>query len=186
MPPTTVSARPLPRDISDTEAVQSYLSDAYRLYIPKMLDIGLGATTLSFTKFHRAFHVNEAQGVDFAERLEASYALLKNDWMSPAVDTRIPVNRPASMSACEQLNERYFVCTMPAPAGSTSQRISDCRFFRRCRRHPPEGSVADAVNHNHRDVRTDTRPARCPYSASISRVSQVKSAIARFQRYLFL
>lgn len=94
----------------DQEAVRRYLSDAYDRYIPKMVDIGLGANTMSFTAFHHAFHTTEDAGVDFARRMEQTFSLLKQDKKTLAVKARYHDDLPQDLSLCEVINADIIVC----------------------------------------------------------------------------
>lgn len=95
---------------SDDEAVIAYLSDAYAIYVPKMLEIGLGAATLSFTEFHHAFHTTEAAGIDFAKRSEETFQLLKADRKTMAVQSRLHDKLPGSIDACMDISRDIIVC----------------------------------------------------------------------------
>jgi hypothetical protein len=97
-------------DRKDEEAVRRYLSNAYDQYIPKMLRIGLGANTMSFTAFHNAFHTLENGGVDFAERMAETYQLLKQDRQQLGVKTRYHDDLPDSLSLCGVINRNIIVC----------------------------------------------------------------------------
>ncbi|MCL7942816.1 hypothetical protein [Marinobacter sp. ATCH36] len=101
---------PFRGDRNDEQAVRRYLSDAYDRYIPRMLDIGLGANTMSFTAFHNAFHTMEAGGVDFAERMERTYSLLKQDKKTLAVKARYHDELPEDLSLCTVINPDIIVC----------------------------------------------------------------------------
>lgn len=106
----TLSLPSFEGDRNDDEAVRRYLSDAYDIYIPKMLAIGLGATTMSFTAFHNAFHSIEDGGVDFAERLEQTYQLLKQDKKTMAVKARYHDELPDSINLCTEISRDIVVC----------------------------------------------------------------------------
>lgn len=102
--------RPFQGNRNDEEAVRRYLSDAYDRYIPKMVDIGLGANTMSFTAFHKAFHTMEAGGVDFAQRMERTYSLLKQDKKTLGVKARYHDRLPQDLSLCTVINPDIIVC----------------------------------------------------------------------------
>lgn len=95
---------------SDETVVRPYLSDAYDQYIPKMLRIGLGANTMSFTAFHNAFHTLEGGGVDFAERMARTYELLKQDRRTLGVKTRYHDELPTNLTLCNTINRDVIVC----------------------------------------------------------------------------
>ncbi len=94
----------------DEDAVRRYLSDAYDRYIAKMLDIGLGANTMSFTAFHNAFHTMEEHGVDFAGRMEHTFVLLKQDKKTMAVKARYQDDLPEDLSLCTVISADIIVC----------------------------------------------------------------------------
>lgn len=102
--------RPFEGNRDDSEAVRRYLSDAYDRYIPKMVDIGLGANTMSFTAFHNAFHTIEDGGVDFARRMERTFNLLKQDKKNLAVKARYHDELPQELSLCSVINPDIVVC----------------------------------------------------------------------------
>ena len=94
----------------DEEAVRRYLSDAYDRYIPKMVGIGLGANTISFTAFYNAFHTMEDAGVDFARRMEQTFTLLKQDKKTLGVKARYHDDLPQDLSWCGIINADIVVC----------------------------------------------------------------------------
>jgi hypothetical protein len=102
--------RPFEGNRDDSEAVRRYLSEAYDRYIPKMVDIGLGANTMSFTAFHNAFHTIEDGGVDFARRMEQTFTLLKQDKKKLAVKARYHNELPQDLSLCMVINREIVVC----------------------------------------------------------------------------
>jgi hypothetical protein len=109
-PDSRLGLRPFRGDRNDEEAVRRYLSNAYDQYILKMLGIGLGANTMSFTAFHNAFHTLEDGGVDFAERMEKTFALLRQDKQTLAVKARYHDELPQDLSLCSVINADIIVC----------------------------------------------------------------------------
>ena len=101
---------PFKGDRANEQQVRRYLSNAYDRYIPKMLSIGLGANTMSFTAFHNAFHTLESGGVDFAERMEQTYELLKQDKRNLAVQARYHEQLPEDLALCEPVGADIIVC----------------------------------------------------------------------------
>ncbi len=95
---------------SDDQAVIGYLSDAYARYVPKILEIGLGGATLSFTEFHHAFHTTEAAGIDFARRSEETFQLLKADRKTLGVQSRLHDRVPAGIESCMDISPEIIVC----------------------------------------------------------------------------
>ena len=101
---------PFNGDRTNDQQVRRYLSTAYDRYIPKMLSIGLGANTMSFTAFHNAFHPRESGGVDFAERMEQTFELLKQDKKTLAVQARYHEQLPEDLALCEPVGAVIIVC----------------------------------------------------------------------------
>ncbi|MBW0147969.1 hypothetical protein KXD86_10680 [Marinobacter sp. CAU 1620] len=97
-------------DRTNETAVRRYLSDAYDRYIPKMVEIGLGANTMSFTAFYNAFQTLEAGGVNFADRMEQTFQLLKQDKQSLAVKARYHSELPDTLTLCDDINRDIIVC----------------------------------------------------------------------------
>lgn len=64
-------------DPESTQAVFDYLANAYRLYIEKMLTIGLGQSTMTYTKFHHTFQHTLNNNLDFSHRFKTMYQMLK-------------------------------------------------------------------------------------------------------------
>jgi len=109
-PGNRLAIAPFSGERSDDEVVRRYLSAAYDRYIPKMLTIGLGANTMSFTAFHNAFHTLESGGVDFAERMGQTYELLKQDRKTLGVKARYHDELPQDLSLCTVINAGIIVC----------------------------------------------------------------------------
>ena len=101
---------PFDGERNDDEAVRSYLSAAYDRYIPKMLAIGLGANTMSFTAFHNAFHTLESGGVDFSDRMGQTYELLKQDRKTLGLKARYHDELPENLSLCATIDRDVIVC----------------------------------------------------------------------------
>lgn len=95
---------------SDQQALQHYLVDSYHRYIEKMLDIGLGASTLSYTRFYYTYQEMRNQQQDFAARFETTYAYLKKDKASMAIKKRYSDELPSAISQCDPLSDRIIVC----------------------------------------------------------------------------
>ena len=109
-PGNRLAIAPFDGERNDDDVVRRYLSDAYDRYIPKMLAIGLGANTMSFTAFHNAFHTLESGGVDFSERMGQTYELLKQDRKTLGVKARYHDELPQDLSLCTVINAGIIVC----------------------------------------------------------------------------
>jgi hypothetical protein len=94
----------------DDLEVQYYLSNAYTVYIRKMLDIGLGASTMSYTRFFHTYYDLQAKNVSFCDRFETMYRYLKKDKKSMIVNAVLSDKRPEHISQCEEINEQIIAC----------------------------------------------------------------------------
>lgn len=97
-------------DLTDETAVRRYLSDAYDRYIAKMLEIGLGGATMSFTRFYHSFRRHESQGIDFAQRMESTFMYLKQDKRNLGVSARLNDALPESLKNCVPAGSSLIVC----------------------------------------------------------------------------
>ncbi|ARU56676.1 hypothetical protein OLMES_2626 [Oleiphilus messinensis] len=86
------------------------LANAYEQYIEAMLQIGLGATTMSYTRFVYTYREIKQKNADFQQRFHKMYELLKQDRRSMAVDTRLPAPYPGQLDACTRLNVKTIIC----------------------------------------------------------------------------
>ncbi len=99
-----------PSNQSNSTVIQNHLFDAYLHYIEKMLDIGLGASTMSFSKFYYTFYELQKKKENFSERFEKMYDFLKKDKATMAIKSSYTDDKPTSISQCAALNERIIVC----------------------------------------------------------------------------
>lgn len=97
-------------NVKDEEALRRYLSASYRHYIDKMLAIGLGDATMSYTKFHYTFLELAKKQENFAVRFETTYRYLKRDKASMAIKPRYQSRLPNSIDQCQVLSDRIIVC----------------------------------------------------------------------------
>ena len=97
-------------DPADEAKLHGYLSQAYDRYIQKMLEIGLGGATMSFTQFYHGYQRHLASGVDYAQRLEATFHLLKQDKKTMAVQARLTDKLPQTLEHCEGVGRNIVVC----------------------------------------------------------------------------
>ena len=95
---------------SDKLALGLYLTRAYRQYIGKMLEIGLGGSTFSYAKFVFLFHDVTAKGIDFSQRFETMFRFLKLDKQSIAVSEALPDSVMLAEERCGKLNDSLVVC----------------------------------------------------------------------------
>jgi len=100
----------LPRFKGGEPGVLEYLDKTYPLYIEAMLEIGLGASTMSFTKFHHTFGEVRSQKGDFSLRMAAMYEFLKMDKAKIAVKSRYNTYLPESLKECKPVSSHLIVC----------------------------------------------------------------------------
>ena len=94
----------------DQAALMAHLSDSYQRYIEKMLEIGLGSATMSFTKFYYTHETLSQQGEDFAARFETMFSFLKKDKASMGIKARYNDQLPERVQQCSELTDRLIVC----------------------------------------------------------------------------
>ena len=82
----------------------------YRDYIEKMLSIGLGYSTMSFTKFFTIYEDSKKQSLIFSKRMFDMFELLKKERKTNGIKDRYDDNYPSSISACMELSTRLIVC----------------------------------------------------------------------------
>ena len=87
-----------------------YISHAYTVYIRHMLNLGLGGSTVSLTKFNALFLESQKSGYSFSERFQKSFKLLEQEKRYNAVKSRYADNLPVSIEACMRLSSKIIVC----------------------------------------------------------------------------
>lgn len=100
----------LPAYQKQHHSLNTYLTNSYQHYIEKMMSIGLGASTMSFTKFHYTWQQSQQHGHDFSERFNLVFEYLKKDKRSMGVQPSYDDALPQKMSWCESLDARLWVC----------------------------------------------------------------------------
>ncbi|MEH6468002.1 MAG: hypothetical protein V7725_00145 [Porticoccus sp.] len=96
--------------LSDQQALNQYLTRAYRQYVEKMLEIGLGGSTFSYVKFVFLFNDVTAKGIDFSQRFETMFRFLKQDKQNIAVSEALPSGVPLAREYCDRLDDSLVVC----------------------------------------------------------------------------
>ncbi|MYM64374.1 hypothetical protein [Pseudomaricurvus sp. HS19] len=84
--------------------------DNYRRYIEAMLSIGLGASTMSYTKFHHVWRSAAERGESPSRRFARMFEYLKSDKQRLAVQNRYGSALPRDISWCSPLGELLWVC----------------------------------------------------------------------------
>jgi hypothetical protein len=97
-------------DLNDHQALTVFLTNEYTHYLEKMLEIGLGGATMSFTKFYTLFLDIRSKGGDFASRFETMYQFLKKDKSTISVSEKTEMIAGISMADCARLTDDMFTC----------------------------------------------------------------------------
>lgn len=105
-----IGLKPFLGDKKDRSNINAYLYKSYTLYIEKMIDIGLGSETMSFTKFNYLFNDNLQNNIDFASRFETMFSFLKTDKQTLAVNTKLLSVNHLSIADCFELTSHIYVC----------------------------------------------------------------------------
>lgn len=92
------------------ESSMQYLSDCYPLYIKKMLSIGLGDSTMSFTQFVTMHEEIQKTDADFAKRFSEMFELLKMEKSNNAVRRRYNDTYPSNIEQCMFLSGDIIAC----------------------------------------------------------------------------
>lgn len=92
------------------ESDYRYLSHIYPIYINKMIDLGLGDSTMSFTKFATVYWQGKIEGLDFVDRFQFMYSQLKQERGRNQINTRYRDNYPNEIHQCMRLDETLIVC----------------------------------------------------------------------------
>jgi hypothetical protein len=93
----------------DAAALEVYLENAYSRYLAGMMEIGLGASTMSYGKFVNLHKYITDQGLDFVGRFETMYQFLKKDKQTIGVSTKLNIAEGLTMQSCSPL-ENIIVC----------------------------------------------------------------------------
>jgi len=88
----------------------NYLSYIYPMYVYKMLDLGLGDSTMSFTKFAAVYWQSKRDGSNFTERFRQTYNTLKIERSSNAMKARYRDNYPNNLGQCMRMDEKIILC----------------------------------------------------------------------------
>lgn len=97
-------------DLNDQQALTLFLTKEYTHYLEKMLEIGLGGVTMSFTKFYNLFLDIQSKGGDFAARFETMYQFLKKDKSTIGISGKTEMIAGISMADCARLTDAMFTC----------------------------------------------------------------------------
>jgi hypothetical protein len=96
--------------MDDPAAKADYLAAAYRQYLEKMMEIGLGGSTFSYAKFVYLFDDVVARGVDFSQRFDTMFGFLKKDKQRLAVNGSPPDSPALQPGQCDRFGRQLVVC----------------------------------------------------------------------------
>lgn len=96
-------------EIQNRQAVENYLQEAYLHYLRKMMEIGLGGSTLSYGKFSYLFADLNRKGFDFSGRFGVMYKYLKADKKRLSAPTRSSLPAGFELERCYPLTS-LLVC----------------------------------------------------------------------------
>lgn len=97
--------------VTDQVAVENYLAEAYRQYIEKMHEIGLGGVTMTYGKFYFLFFDLQEKGLNFSQRFETMYGFLKKDKATMGVSETMVADKDLTTEDCDALAEHMWVCS---------------------------------------------------------------------------
>lgn len=87
-----------------------YLSAIYPIYIYKMLDIGLGDSTMSFTKFATVYWQSKKDNSGFSERFRRIYNQLKVEKSRNQIQGRYSDTLPENIDSCMRMDSKIIIC----------------------------------------------------------------------------
>ena len=87
-----------------------YLSAMYPVYINKMLAIGLGDSTMSFTKFATLYWQTKHDENSFAERFRQIYNQLKIEKSRNQIKGRYTDTYPEDLTQCVRMDSKILIC----------------------------------------------------------------------------
>ena len=96
-------------ELNDVSNIK-YLSKTYPVYIHKMLSVGLGAGTMSFTKYASIYEASKKNQQDFPQRMETMFGFLKTDKRGNAIQSRYDTLLPENINWCMPLDDTLIVC----------------------------------------------------------------------------
>jgi len=88
----------------------AYLQQAYGRYLDGMISIGLGASTMSYTKFVHLYDHITAEKLNFAGRFETMYHFLKQDKSSIGVTTKPMIAQGFTTQFCSDVRPELLAC----------------------------------------------------------------------------
>lgn len=88
----------------------SAMTSNYQEYLEKMLYIGLGGATMSYSQFFYTWQAAQARGDDAARRFSVMYDFLKRDKLSMGIQRQFDERLPGSLNQCMRVSVTLLVC----------------------------------------------------------------------------
>jgi len=89
-----------------------YLTEAYLVYLDKMMSIGLGGVTMTYSKFYFLYLDLLRRNVDFNQRFSTMFEFLKKDKRSLGVSSRAAELSTLSDKQCSRARSSLFICEL--------------------------------------------------------------------------
>ena len=86
------------------------LTKSYLLYLDKMMGIGLGGVTMTYTKFYYLYLDLLERNVDFNQRFSTMFEFLKKDKRALGVNNKPAVLASLSDKDCSRARASLFIC----------------------------------------------------------------------------
>lgn len=87
-----------------------YLSKTYPLYINKMISIGLGGSTFSFTKYVSTYKRIQKSDKDFSKRFEKMFSYLKKDKLTNGIAKQSTDTSHIAIGDCYFAETQLVIC----------------------------------------------------------------------------
>lgn len=97
-------------DENNARGLDDYLALSYSAYIRGMITIGLGASTMTYSKFAHLYGIMRQQGQNFPERFELMFTFLKRDKTTIAVSTQREIPDDFVLDYCHFLDGKLLAC----------------------------------------------------------------------------
>ena len=89
-----------------------HLTEAYLVYLDKMMSIGLGGVTMTYSKFYFLYLDLLRRKVDFNQRFSTMFEFLKKDKRSLGVSSRSVQLPTLSDKQCSRARSSLFICEL--------------------------------------------------------------------------
>lgn len=100
----------LPHSSASEDSLQATMLANYGHYVNAMMTIGLGGSTMSYTKFFLTYKESLSNGANFAKRMTTMFEFLKRDKVNMAVQPQFNTKLPNNIEQCDALSSDLIVC----------------------------------------------------------------------------